>query len=292
MKRRRGLAFAKAAAAACLSLTKLSMAQPPEASSHFARLEDTRVHYTNYGTGDFALLLVHGWNCNENVWKEQAPALANTVRVITIDLPGHGQSDKPKINYTMDLQARALDAVLEDGGVKTAVLIGHSNGTPVLRQFYRRSAEKVRGLVIVDGALRPFGDAAMMEKFIAPLRGPDYTATVTRFVEEMTASMPAQQRAKLETMMLATPQHVAVGEMEALLDPALWKEDKIEVPVLMVMAKQPAWTAEYEAFVRRLAPKLDYQIWEGVSHFVMLDKPDEFNAAVLAFLAENGLPPH
>ncbi|MBA3386772.1 MAG: alpha/beta hydrolase [Chthoniobacterales bacterium] len=268
------------------------MAQPPEASSHFARLDDIRVHYTNHGTGDFALVLVHGWNCDENVWKNQAPTLAKTTRVITVDLPGHGLSDKPKIDYTMDLHARALDAVLQDAEVETAVLVGHSNGTPVVRQYYRRYPEKVRGLVIVDGALRPFGDAAMMEKFIAPLRGPDYSAIVTRFVEGMTASMPAEEREQLKTMMLATPKHVAVSEMLALLDPALWEENKIEVPVLMVMAKQPRWTVEYEAFVRRLAPKLDYQMWEGVSHFVMLDKPDEFKAAVLAFLAQNDLAPH
>ena len=70
----------------------------------------------------------------------------------------------------MDLHARAIDAVLDDAAVKSAVLIGHSNGTPVMRQFYRRFPEKVKGLVIVDGALRPFGDAAIMENFIAPSR--------------------------------------------------------------------------------------------------------------------------
>jgi pimeloyl-ACP methyl ester carboxylesterase len=80
-----------------------------------------------------------------------------------------------------------------------------------------------------------------------------------------------------------------VSEFEATVDPDLWKEDKIDVPVLMILAKQPAWSAEYEQFVRRLVPKVDYQVWENVSHFVMMEKPREFNAALLVFLQQNQL---
>ncbi len=50
--------------------------------------------------------------------------------MITVDLPGHGESDKPQIAYTMDLFARAVEAVMRDAGVDQAVLVGHSMGTP------------------------------------------------------------------------------------------------------------------------------------------------------------------
>ena len=113
-----------------------ALGSPGESSSRRAKLDGAEVHYTNFGDGEFAVVLVHGWNCDEGVWKAQVPALPAKVRVITIDLPGHGQSDKAKIAYTMDLHARALAAVLDDAAVKSAVLVGHSNGTPVIRQFY------------------------------------------------------------------------------------------------------------------------------------------------------------
>src|SRR5205085_8336274 len=87
-------------------------------------------------------------------------------------------------------------------------------------------------------------------------------------------------------------QHVAVSEFEATADPDLWKEDKIDVPVLAILAKQPVWSAEYEQFVRRLAPKVDYQVWQNVSHFLMMEKPREFNAALSAFLEKNQLLPN
>jgi len=61
------------------------------------------------------------------------------------------------------------------------------------------------------------------------------------------------------------------------------------VPVLMILAKQPGWTPDYERFVRELVPDLDYQMWESVSHFIMMEKPNEFNAALTGFLEEHGL---
>src|SRR6266446_1315474 len=158
----------KAATARSLGALLLSAAQTfaqPAPSSHFAELDGVRVHYTNYGAGERALLLVHGWSSDETVWKKQAPELAKSIRVITVDLPGHGQSDRPEIAYTMDYYARALDAVLRDAGVKKASLVGHSNGSLVVRQFYRLYPQEVNALVIVDGSLRPLGDAAAMEKF-------------------------------------------------------------------------------------------------------------------------------
>src|SRR6185503_20869289 len=84
---------------------------------------------------------------------------------------------------------------------------------------------------------------------------------------------------------------VAISEFENTANADLWKPHKIDVPVLMVMAKQPAWSPEYEQFVRGLIADLDYQVWENVSHFLMMDKPQKFNEAVLAFLDKRGLLP-
>jgi pimeloyl-ACP methyl ester carboxylesterase len=255
-----------------------------------AQLDGAKIHYTEYGAGENALLFVHGWACDETFWAGQAPALGAKHHVITIDLPGHGQSDKPQVAYTMDLYARAIDAVLQDAKVKSAVLIGHSNGTPVIRQFYRKFPEKTRGLVIVDGALRPFGDKAMMEKFVARLKAPNYEENAGKLIDSMTSPIPdAALREKIKIAMLRTPQYVASAEFDSTLDDALWKPDKINVPVLMILAKQPAWSAEYEQFVRGIVPDLDYQVWENVSHFLMMEQPEKFNAALTAFLEKHKL---
>src|SRR5260370_4742140 len=79
-------------------------------------------------------------------------------RLILIDLPGHGKSDKPQTNYTMDYFASAVLAVMRDARVEKATLVGHSMGTPVICRVYAQAPEKVAALVAVDGLLRAAED--------------------------------------------------------------------------------------------------------------------------------------
>ena len=263
----------------------------PASDSHFVKVaKDLRVHYSLIGQGDPTLVFVHGWAGNETVWSAQVSELSKEMRCITIDLPGHGQSDKPEIPYTMHLYAQSIDSVLRHAKIDSAVVVGHSNGTIAIRQFYREFQKSVKALVIVDGSLRPMGDATAMKKFIAPFRGPDYDKSVGKFIDSITKPIKEEAlRQRIKTLMLQTPQRIAVSEFENTIEPALWKEDPITVPTLMVMAKQPAWTNEYKQFAQWLVPKLDYQVWDNVSHFLMMEKPKEFNEAVIAFLKANKL---
>ena len=128
-----------------------------DGESQYAKLDGARIHYKSYGKGPAALVLVHGWTCNLDNWRDQIPDLSKRNRVIALDLPGHGQSDKPQMAYTMDLFANAIDAVMRDAKVERAVIAGHSMGTPVARQFYRKYPQKTLAIIIVDGGLRPFG---------------------------------------------------------------------------------------------------------------------------------------
>jgi len=85
---------------------------------------------------------------------------------------------------------------------------------------------------------------------------------------------------------LATPQHVMRSAMEGMFDASqpAWDLSKVTVPVLVINAKNPMWTPEYETYVRSLSPKTDYRTIENVGHFLMLEKPAEFNAALLEML--------
>ena len=276
----------------CLLLTASATARPanPEGQARVASLDGMRIHYMNYGKGREALVFIHGWSCNLDYWRDQIPDFEKRSRVIAIDLPGHGQSDKPQIAYTMDLFARAVDAVLRDAGVERAVLVGHSMGTPIARQFYRKYPQKTLAIVIVDGALRPFGDKKMMEGFIASFRGPDYKTAGTQMFAVMAGpSLSTELKERIQASFLNTPQYVLVSAMEGMADDSIWGQDKINVPVLAIMAKSPFYLPDTEQFYHNVGPKLEFQMWEGVGHFLMMEKPKEFNEAVSAFLEKNTL---
>lgn len=258
--------------------------------SRFTALDGARIHYKSYGKGNEALVLIHGWSSNLDFWRDSLSELAKRNRVIAIDLPGHGQSDKPQVTYSMDLFARAVDAVMRDAKVKRAVLVGHSMGTPVARQFYRKYPQKTLGIVIVDGALRPFGNKKMMDGFIAGFRGPNYRQAGQQMFAGMAGpNLSAELKERIQASFLNTPQHVVVGAMEGMADDSIWGGDKINVPVLAVMAKSPFWPADTEQFYHSLAPNLDFQMWDGVGHFLHMEKPKQFNEAVIAFLDKNSL---
>lgn len=262
----------------------------PAGKSRFTKLEDARVHYVNYGKGDDAIVLIHGWTMNVDNWRDQIPDFAKQHRVIAIDLPGHGQSDKPKVAYSMEYFARAVEAVMRHAKVKRAVLVGHSMGTPIARQFYRKYPAKTLAIVIVDGSLRPFGDKAMLDNMIGGLRGPTYKETINQMFTMMNGpNLPTEARDRISASSSATPQYVLVSAMEGMADASIWGEDPINVPVLAVMAKNPFLPPNVEESFRALAPKMEFHMWNDVGHFIMMEKPKEFNEATLAFLEKNQL---
>lgn len=272
-------------------------AAPPasleSAPSRFASYGGYRVHYKSLGTGASALVFVHGLTCDLTSWRFQVPAFAGRSRLVLIDLPGHGQSDKSeRLDYSMRFDALALETVLRETGVGRAVLVGHSMGTPVIREFYRMYPQRTAALVAVDGALRAMiTDPAAIEKFIAPYRGPEFASRLEKFADSMLpapAGAPAW-RGEVRQTMLSTPQAVLVRSMEGMFDPAAWKDDVVRVPLLAVVAKSPFWSADYESYVRALGPDVDYRVVDGTGHFLMLEKPAAFNAILSDFLTRRGL---
>jgi pimeloyl-ACP methyl ester carboxylesterase len=277
------------AAAICVGAAAGGGPGQAKAVSRYASLDGHRVHYESLGSGPETIVFVHGWTCDLDVWRLQAPVFAATHRVILVDLPGHGGSDKPRISYTMKLFARSIEAVMEDAGVPRAVLVGHSMGVPVIREFYRLEPRRTSALVAVDGSLRGFRpDPAFEEKFLAPFRGPDYRRALEEFADAMVPAGEPALRAELKAIMVKTPQYVVVSAGETMFDPSNGGEDPIAVPLLCVLAKSPFWSPEYEAYVRRIAPGVDYRVVDESGHFVMLEDPAGFNATLQQFLARTG----
>lgn len=281
MKKLNSVALLFALVLACASLAV--------AQEKYAKLGQNKIHYQNYGSGKDALVLVHCWTCNLEMWRDHIPEFSKRARVIALDLPGHGMSDKPETTYSMDFFADAIDAVMKDAGVEHAVLVGHSMGTPVVRQFYRRYPQKTLALVIVDGALRPFGTKEQAAQFSAPLRTPGYKEAGMQMFAQMTSTLSDADKARVKASFLSTPQYVMVSSMDAMWKDEIYTPDKINVPVLAILAKSPFWLPDTEQFLRSLAPDLTFQMWEGVSHFLFMDRPKEFNAAVIAFLDQKKL---
>ena len=189
----------------------------------------------------------------------------------------------------MDYFASSIEAVMKEAEVKKAVLVGHSMGTPVIRQFYRLYPDQVAGLVVVDGALRPFGPKEQIEKFFEPMFK-DYRGQAPRFIDGILGTAPAELKTRVKAEMLKTPDYVAIGAMRGMMDESIFVTDKINVPLLAILANASfGQQKDVEPFLRSLAPDLEFRMWDGVSHFLMMERPKEFNDELRSFIKNRNL---
>lgn len=102
---------------------------------------------------DTTIILIHGFGGATTNWHETIPALADAgYRVVALDLPGFGLSDKRfDIDYTHPAHADFVAAVMDDLAIEQAVIVGHSMGGSIAAHFAQRHPKKVAGLVFVDG---------------------------------------------------------------------------------------------------------------------------------------------
>jgi pimeloyl-ACP methyl ester carboxylesterase len=258
-----------------------------------ATYDGARVHYESYGKGQEAVVFIHGWTCDLTFWRGQAPVYEKR-RALLVDLPGHGQSDKPEVAYTQERFARAIDAVMRDAKVESAVLVGHSMGGPVALTFLRLFPAKTKALVLVDAYVpqAPKDNAervrqqAQMEPFLRSLKAPNYKETVQKMIEGMFSekTKPAQ-REEIRAKMAATPQHVLASAMQGMFGLEAPKAgETYGLPVMSIVSANAR--PGYEGQLRTVFPNLHkFETWEGSGHFLMMESPDRFNRALEEFLA-------
>ncbi len=247
-----------------------------------ASVDGIPVHSTVRGSGPHTIVFVHGWTCDESSWVNQVPFFEKQYRVITLDLPGHGKSGSPQNGpLTMELFARAIEAVRVEAKAGKVVLVGHSMGTPVIREYARLYPAQVAGLVPVDGVLHLSGspNAPNPER----VKGPDGRKNREAMIRGMFGkSATAALEEHILTMMLAPPERTAYQAMAATFDPSNWKDETFAEPALGIYADHS--TADDPAYFKKIFPHGTTVEVPGTGHFVMMEKPEEFNKLLADFL--------
>ncbi len=249
-----------------------------------ASVDGANVHWTSAGSGTQTVVFVHGWTCDDSSWSAQVPALSTKYRVITLDLPGHGKSAAPANGkFSMENFARAIEAVRAEAGVDRVVVVGHSMGTPVIRKYQLMYPQHVAGMVLVDGlVLLPGAPSGFTPP---PLTGAEGLAAREGMVRGMfSASTSAPLQDHILKMMLGAPEATAVGAMSATFDPSWLSAEPVKVPVLGLYAENSALRGADGMQV--IFPTLEYHEIPGTGHFLMLEKPTEFNELLGQFLAK------
>jgi pimeloyl-ACP methyl ester carboxylesterase len=108
------------------------------------------IAYTDNGKGDTTLLFVHGWCINKTYWTSQVKYFGDKYRVVTVDLPGFGESGKNRKVWNTEAFSRDIDSVISQLNLKNVILIGHSMAGHIVLQAAIDNPQNVIGLVGVD----------------------------------------------------------------------------------------------------------------------------------------------
>jgi pimeloyl-ACP methyl ester carboxylesterase len=205
-------------------------------------VDGLNLYYESHGSGPRVLVFLHGLLLDAQMNRRLAGDLAEAGnRVILLDLPGHGHSDKPRhaSAHRMDSYARYVVALLDELGLDDAVIGGVSLGANVALQVAVQFPDRVRGLVIEMPVLEWAVPAAAIV-FLPLLLGVHYAAPVARAVAKIIRRIPRSRIGALDsflsTLALDPEESAAVlhGMLVGPVTPTYEERHSIEVPTLVL----------------------------------------------------------
>lgn len=245
----------------------------------------TKLAYEDRGAGKPAFVFVHGWTCDRSFFAPQAEHFARRHRVVSVDLRGHGESDKPQGQYPIAAYADDIAYVIEQLGLGKAVAVGHSMGGITVLQLAAAHPDRVAAIVMVDPAPFVFPPElrAGIEAMVAAIEAGDQEPCRQFIANHL--FLPTSDRKLVEdvlAVMLAAPSHVAASAMLGILafdGPAVAAQCK--VPALHLAATSPLNPPH---LMSQWLPTVVHGWTVGAGHFNQLEVPDQVNAMIEGFL--------
>jgi pimeloyl-ACP methyl ester carboxylesterase len=246
-------------------------ALPATGEQSYLDHDGARIWYATYGAGA-PVILLHGGLGHSGNWGYQVPALvASGRRVIVIDSRGHGRSTRDARPYSYELMGSDVLAVMDALGIEKAPIVGWSDGACIGLVLARQSPERVAGVFFFACNMDPSGTKPFVPT-------PVIDRCFTRHTKDYAAlsATPDQFSALAE----------AVGLMQRT-EPNYTPADlaQICVPVAIVQGEHDEFIKlEHARYLAETIPDAQLVLLPDVSHFAPLQRPAQFNAAVIQFL--------
>jgi len=269
-------------------------------------VRNINVAFIDEGTSDQVLLMIHGLGSNAKGWIKNIPALAENYRVIAVDLPGYGKSDKGYYDYSMSFYALVLKELLLKLDITNAVFIGHSMGGQIAITSALQYPELVEKMVLISPAgferfTEGEGDwliGAVTEEFVhdTPIRNIDINLRSNFYEIPADAEFMIIERIALRGADDFSDYCYAVSRnVGAMINGPVWdKLDKIIQPTLILFGANDGlipnpylhggFTRDVAMIGQNTIPNNETILIPECGHFVQFEKYEQVNAVIHKFI--------
>jgi pimeloyl-ACP methyl ester carboxylesterase len=255
------------------------------------KVKDIDMYYEMTGEGD-PILFIHGLGSSTRDWEEQVPVFSQKYKIITIDLRGHGQTDKPKGPYSMKMFAEDIAELLKKLGINSTHILGISLGGGVAFQMAVDYPELVKSLIIVNSGIEIPMDSFKMKleafkrTFIVKLVG---MKKMGKVLAPRLFIKPEQEdlRKKLIERWAENDKKAYLIALRALMGWSVRDQlKKIKFPTLVIGSDEDYAPSSVKEEYTALIPNARFIEIKDARHAVSIEKPKEFNEIVMSFLSE------
>ena len=256
-----------------------------------AQVNNISLAFNDLGTG-LPLVFLHAFPLNRTMWVDQEKALSTQFRVITIDLRGHGESDAPLWHYSLDQAADDVCGLMDHLSIRQPILVGLSMGGYIALAFYRKYAERVKGLVLADtraqadtedGKRARFemaqtaykqGPSAIADIMIPKLLSPGTIQTRPELVQRVRGMIEGNQVSGIAGDLMAM---AARPDSTPLLQ-------RISCPTQIIVGELDVPTPPADArLMSEKIPNARLAVIPGAGHLSNLEQPELFNESIRSF---------
>ena len=274
------------------------------APGQFIQLSHGQVHYELGGSpADPLVVLVHGFSTPSYIWDPTYQALIDAgFRVLRFDLYGRGYSDRPELDYNLDLFVNQLDELLDKLEITQPIhLVGLSMGGPIAAEFANRHSESLNSLTLIDPLV-----TNMFATDTFPLTLPGIGEYLMAVVMEP-FYLPHSQSGDLvhpenfpdwESQYKVQTRYKGFGQAVLSTMRCFGKEDTLAIyerlgeknlPVLIFRGKEDQTISlEDINLLREMVPEHQFHEIEGAGHIPHYEHPEVVNPLLADFFAQNG----
>jgi pimeloyl-ACP methyl ester carboxylesterase len=250
----------------------------PATNDHgYVEHEGARIWYATYGSGS-PVILLHGGLGHSGNWGYQVPALVrNGYRAVLIDSRGHGRSTRDTRPFSYELMASDVLAVMDALHLEKAGLVGWSDGACTALVLAAKAPSRIAGVFFFACNMDPSG--------VKPIEAsPTLNRCFGRHAKDYAQLSATPERFKdfveAVTLMQQTEPNYSAHDLA-----------QISVPVVIVQSEHDEFIKrDHAEYLARSIPNAELVVLNGVSHFAPLQRPEQFNTAMLAFISKT-LPP-